>query len=330
MEDNYILMIREKRFINSGLVNKYKRVEDCVRDHLGIQAQYTNYAIISILLRTDDDITINEIYASDVIRAWVQRETVHLITRDDFLAINNLRSSKKAWVYDYYIKHRINCKDVINYISSLDEPVLSKVLSSDIKKKYGYYANQWSAALILANVNELIYSKLTKEGIVFNKFDSKVVRKATNWQSMYERYLLTYGPANVSDFSHWSGRSIKELGIVNKTDDNHENENIEIEYPIILSKFDPLMVAYRDKSWIVVDNDPKIIWKTGGQIEAVIVSREGIIATWRMKCSNTKFEVFITSLRSINLKDRMIIENRFKMIATRMNRDKFSITFEGV
>lgn len=328
MRNKSVIKLREQRFINSGLVKKYPTVEECVKSHLGIQAQYTNYAIISILLRTEDSVTINDIYGSDIIRAWVQRDTVHLITKDDFLAVNKLRSSKKIWVYDYYQKCGINYKSVINFISSFDKPMLAKVLSSDIKEKYGYKANRWSAALILANVSEFIYGKLTKEGIIFSRFYNNNKKEKATWQSVYERYLLTYGPATIKDFSHWSGKSIKALGVVSKQSDV-EIDNIDIDYPVILSKFDPLMVAYRDKSWIIGDKDPKTIWKTGGQIEAVVVGEEGIIATWKMKCSSTKLEVFVSPLKRIKLKDRKIIENRFKSLARRMDRDKFSITFQG-
>ncbi len=77
--------LREYRLINSGLAFPFDSVESMIKSHLGIQSQYTNSAFISILLRTKENISLNDIYQSqNIIRAWAQRVTVHLIEINDF------------------------------------------------------------------------------------------------------------------------------------------------------------------------------------------------------------------------------------------------------
>ena len=88
--DNHLLTIREDRLLKSGLVDQYQSLETCVRDHIGIQAQYTNYSLISMLLRTQEHVDIDDIYQSpNLIRSWIQRDTVHFLHKDDFFAISS-------------------------------------------------------------------------------------------------------------------------------------------------------------------------------------------------------------------------------------------------
>ncbi len=328
------LDLREYRLSNSGLIHPFDSVESCVKSHLGIQSQYTNSAFISILLRTKDSINLNDIYHSKkIIRAWVQRVTVHLIEMDDFFLINNLRKDEKCWVYDY-IK---NSDEVLKYINSLvyESGISAKILSERIKKEFGKDANDWSKSFILGNINELIYGKVSKDGILYQKFSDRSI-KTSSWQVVFERYLKTYGPATLDDFSHWSGLNKTMLEKEIKT--NHiqsleYNKKIyyythqivdKVEYPVILSKFDPLLVAYKDKSWILEEMDAKIVWRKAGQVEAVILDESGIIATWRMKCSQNRVAVTIIPVTNISKKMLNTIEHKFKVLMGRMNRKNFS------
>ncbi len=332
------LQLRESRFINNGLVNHFATVDDCVKSQLGVQAQYTNSALMAILLRTQDDITVDDIYnAENIIRAWVHRVTVHIIDKADFLSINQLRRFKKCWVHEYLQRDGIDYRHVLDYIDSLEyaDGIPSKALSEMIKNKFGRSANDWSRSLILANINERIYGKMAKGGVVYKKFDADYSERQS-WHAIFERYLKTYGPATLSDFSHWSGVGSTILSQqistnqINYFQDNNKiyyyinNANGKVEYPIILSKFDPLLVAYKDKSWILGDIDAKTIWRKAGQIEAVIVAESGIIATWRMKCGANSAAVTVMPIRKISKKMITEIEAKFKRLASRMNRQKFS------
>ncbi len=247
--------------------------------------------------------------------------------------MNELRKNEKCWVYDY-IK---NTEEVLEYINSLayKNGIPAKILSEKIKNRFGKDANDWSRAFILANINELIYGKVKKEGISYQKFFD-YPRKNPSWQVIFERYLKNYGPATLDDFSHWSGLNKTVVEKELKTDHIKAleyNEKIyyytdqiagEVEYPIILSKFDPLLVAYKDKSWILEELDSKVVWKKAGQVEAVILDKSGIIATWRMKCTQNKVVVIIYPVTTISKEMLTRIENKFKVLMSRMNRKNFS------
>lgn len=341
--------VRTRRLLNNRLVKAYETVEECVRMQLGIQAQYSNYALISILLRTGETVSITDIYSEKrLYRTWVQRDTVHLISEADFLSINKLRSVKKSWVYSYLSKHGISFEDVLDYLKQivLPEGVDSKQISQQLKEEFGSKVNLWSCSLILGSINHIMYGRLVERGILLHKFPVFEEKPKTfNWQVLFERYLLTYGPATLRDFSHWIGvpssyfkdhlkldsGTIEEIVVLGEQYYQSIEERTVAElgnsYPLILSKFDPLMVAYKDKNWILNGIDSSLIWKAGGQIEAVIINREGIIGTWKMECRRTSIKIFITPFLEFDIHEKEILESKFKSICFRMNRKHIEIEY---
>ncbi len=111
-----------------------------------------------------------------------------------------------------------------------------------IRRKFGQSANAWNRSLILANINERIYGKITKGGSVYKKFADELTKRQS-WQAIFERYLKAYGPATLDDFAHWTGinKTILKRQItvnhINCYRDNKiyyycERENSKVEYPI--------------------------------------------------------------------------------------------------
>ncbi|MCQ9210551.1 winged helix DNA-binding domain-containing protein [Granulicatella seriolae] len=351
--DNHLLTIREDRLLKSGLVDQYQSLETCVRDHIGIQAQYTNYSLISMLLRTQEHVDIDDIYQSpNLIRSWIQRDTVHFLHKDDFFAISSLRQSKHSWVYDYFERHEIQHRDVLDFIHKQvpEEGILSTRLSELLKAQFGKEANNWSSALILGNINHRIYGKASDKGILFYQFQDSDKGQMTHldWQDLFENYLKTYGPATLNDFAHWMGIGMMQLQkvvdlnaeVVEKIElgkksyysfKNTQTKKVspskKIDYPIILSKFDPLMVSYKDKSWLLNDMNARTIWGSGGQIEAVILDEEGIMASWRMKTTPKTISITIQAFKPIQENDKAKLREKFELLSRRMHRDMVTIEF---
>ena len=49
----------------------------------------------------------------------------------------------------------------------------------------------------------------------------------------------------------------------------------------MLGRFDPLLLAHRDKSWVVPDEYYDRVWRPAGHIEAVVLVHGRAVATWR-------------------------------------------------
>ena len=96
-----------------------------------------------------------------------------------------------------------------------------------------------------------------------------------------------------------------------------------------LGKFDPLLVSYHNKKWILSDYDSNIIWKEAGQIEGVILDNNGIIGTWHYKLKNNcvLFNVkVLNNTKKINYKK---IEKSLESIAKFLNKGDFLINYVG-
>ena len=49
----------------------------------------------------------------------------------------------------------------------------------------------------------------------------------------------------------------------------------------MIGRFDPLLLAHRDKDWVVPASAYKQVWRPAGHIEAVVLAHGRAVATWR-------------------------------------------------
>lgn len=113
-------------------------------------------------------------------------------------------------------------------------------------------------------------------------------------------YLQAYGPATLKDLAYWRGVSLR------KTRDwlsglSQEVDTLDVEgtpmltlkgdevtpqetWPLrLLHRFDPLLLAHRDKSWLIDPDQRGRVWRPAGHIEPVILIRGRIEGTWRYR-----------------------------------------------
>lgn len=155
---------------------------------------------------------------------------------------------------------------------------------------------------------------------------------------MLKQYFTFYGPATIQDFSHWSGIPQREF----IHDFNSLKQSLyctdglyyslkkprkhTIDYPIILGKFDPLLVSYKDKSWILGEHDSSMIWRKAAHVEGVIIDETGLIGTWHYSAKPNEMTYVIKPITAI---DVSFIESSFSDLSRFMNRSKTSFSFEA-
>jgi hypothetical protein len=49
----------------------------------------------------------------------------------------------------------------------------------------------------------------------------------------------------------------------------------------MLYRFDPLILAHKDKAWVADSADYKRIWRPAGHIEGIVLAHGRAVATWR-------------------------------------------------
>jgi hypothetical protein len=118
------------------------------------------------------------------------------------------------------------------------------------------------------------------------------------------RYLASYGPATPQDFAHWTGLKMEVVNqifsvctpnliqieapgyrgnLFLRAQDESLLQDGEVSLPVIrlLPKFDPILMGYRDKTRFIDREHIERVYRTAGQVEAVILLNGRVAATWR-------------------------------------------------
>ena len=343
----YSLMdIQKMRLINNGILNKFETAEDCIISLLGIQSQYYNYALISLYNRVKR-FEINYLPNNkNIIKSWGQRTTLHLYHKKDYNMISSLYADKYNWIKKNAKHLNIDLDkylELINNYMIQNDIATKNDIENILPEKYRKDIMQWSGLLIEATYKKLIYGIInSKDEKIYKANDIK--ENDFDINNLLERYFKYYGPATISDFLHWSGLRKNDIAeeIDNFVLSNHyidlDNEKYYyIDKPpnirqhkknnyIVLGKFDPLLVSYNNKKWILGNYNSNIVWKKAGQIEGVIISNKGIVGTWHYNLKNNKviFDVRLLDNNGIN---KIKIEKKFKLIAIFLEKKDFIVNY---
>ena len=125
------------------------------------------------------------------------------------------------------------------------------------------------------------------------------------------RYFACYGPASMNDFAYWRSGALAGEG--RRAFEAVAGELAEVETPAdaaarrprlfarradvaelfatppapeawpvrMLGRFDPFLLAHKEKGWVVPDRYYDRVWRPAGHIEAVVLAHGRAVATWR-------------------------------------------------
>ncbi len=346
--NNYTkLDLQKLRLYNNGLINKFENVDICVQSLIGIQCQYQTYALISMYNRISNN--YNVFTNKNLIKSWGQRTTLHIYHKTDYNLISDLYCQSDNWVYKYAKYLNIDYREYLNSITTFfanNESIIEKSeIQNIIPKNKSKEIMEWSGLLILATYHKVLYGILNKEDKKIYKKNDIDDNKKTNSDLIY-RYFKYYGPATRQDFLHWSGLKYKE--IKKELDEYIENakylcidnkkyyyesladfSKIKIHYPIILGKFDPLLISYSDKEWILNGNSKSIIWKAAGQVEGVILFAKGLKGTWHYKLKGNKIIFEIKEISHFTDMEKNKLEKKFIKLGKDIFKKETLVVYQG-
>lgn len=341
MHDNYPLAyLVINRLYNSHVLNRLDTFEDVAKSLFGVQAQIANASAIAYSIRVNDSQYSSYLEAFQnmkLIRLWGIRTTLHSYCFDDWSTVLSQISTAENWFSKKMKKQGINvenlieqAKDIMDDVDYFDRDYL---INGGISEKY---LGPWGDLLIELNNRGYIChvvsdgSKRKSFKNMKKHFDGCKNRVPQINNSMKLeiaiRYFGAYGPATIRDFAHWLGCSVgqadsyanllsKELCTVTCADQSYyalkkdceRYEQIYREFRKssqcwLLPKFDPLLLAYNDKKWIVEEKFQKDIWKIAGHVEGVVVQNWKAVATWKyiLKGATIDFNIVLFENRPIN------------------------------
>ncbi len=342
------LDLQKLRLYNNGLIDKFESADMCVESLIGIQCQYQNYALISIYNRTN--YKCNIFSNNNLIKSWGQRTTLHIYHKNDYNLISDLYRQSDNWVYKYAKHLKIDYSKYLNSITDFfyenNKKTIEKLEIQNIIPKYkSKEIMAWSGLLILATYHKVLYGILNEEDKKLYKQNDIVDSKKINSDLIY-RYFKYYGPATRQDFLHWSGLKYKEikedldkyikkakyLSIDKKKyyyESLPDSKEVKISYPIILGKFDPLLISYSDKEWILNGKNKTLIWKAAGQIEGVILFSKGLKGTWHYSLKGNKIIFEINEISPLTKGEKNRLEKKFVEIGKELFQREIVTVYRG-
>jgi hypothetical protein len=306
------------------------------RDMCGVQAQVMSAAYLQLWTR-NHALTRVEIESAlwttrTLVKTSLMRQTLHLVPTDEFLLyISALRPSRYAQamrVMDRCGISREESEELIPRIMDilaagpLTRPAIAAAMRPKASKRVRFWMeNSWSLVRLPVAEGLVCYGKGEGNAIVFIRADQWLpnfkpeLMSATEAQcALLRKYLRAYGPATLTDFSHWAGLPMQEVklllplleGKLAEIPGDKKSRYLLREDVAVLNKsssgetsvrllpiFDSYLLAHRDKDHLLSAQHYKRVYRNQGWISPVVLIDGAIAGVWSHKLQNKKLLVEI-------------------------------------
>lgn len=339
---SYIYCIR---LYNSYVLNPADSFETVAASLFGVQSQVPYASAIAFAIRTEGK-TFSQFSEAlnnlRLIRLWGPRTTLHFYCRDDWDILLSQLSLTKSWYEKKMLKQGIDIAPMIDQVLSIiqDKSYFDRnyLIRNGISKEQ---IGPWGDLLIELNNRGHIFhctefSNRTKyfgnaKILLRNGRNNDRKLLVNTKKEITSRFFSAYAPATSYDLAHWLGITAREakeyiklvedkLRIIECAGKKYYIESssantfnhlfcdyINSDGCYLLPKFDPLLLAYHDKSWLGDKKLQKRIWRIAGHVEGVVLQRRQPIATWRYRLTDKKIGFEFAPLQHrFSLKDMEI------------------------
>ena len=313
--------VRWFRLRRSGLVEPYPSPEVTAHRLLGVQAQMPAAAALAFWNRTAgctaSDLSSARLERRSLVRFWGQRDTVHIFSAGDWPLLHTVLAGRQESVLRK-LQDAGLLADFRRLVArtrkrlAADVPLTHKDIKS---KRLEEGQDRWAVSYLV--FGQLVRDGVACHGPDRGSQSTFVHRQrwlpGLEWSppsptvafpELACRYLAAYGPAEPHDLAFWCGttltnarRWIEAAGerltaiACGKQELWCRAEDLgEIasqppptsRWPVrLLHRFDPLLLATRDKSWLIDDEHYKKVWRAAAHVEPVLLAHGRIQGTWR-------------------------------------------------
>jgi hypothetical protein len=321
------------------------------RDMCGVQAQVMGPARLQLWTRNH---ALTRAGMEDalwksrtLIKTSLMRQTLHLIPTDEFpLYIAALRPSRFAQamrVMDRCGITRDESAAIIPLVMEtlaagpLSRPAIAAAIRPRASKAVRFWMeNSWSLVRLPIAEGLICYGRGEGNAIVFIRTDHWLPKlklkpmSATEAQcALFRKYLRTYGPATLHDFSHWAGipmqevkplRALLDAELAEIPGDKKNSfllrEDVEVlnRSPAVkgsirlLPNFDSYLLAHREKDHLLSAEHYKRVYRNQGWISPVVLIDGAVAGVWSYKPQGKRLLVEIEPFGKLTKSERAGIE----------------------
>ncbi len=328
------------------------------RDMCGVQAQVMSAAYLQLWTR-NHAITRAQIENAlwetrTLVKTSLMRQTLHFIPTNEFpLYIAALRPSRLAQAMRVMQRCGITRDESAALIplimetlaaGPLSRPAIAAAIRPKASKRVRFWMeNSWSLVRLPVAEGLVCYGRGEGNKIVFIRTDHWLPKlqlelmSATEAQcTLLRKYLRAYGPATLTDFSHWAGipmqevrplRTLLEPELAEIPGDKKNclllREDVEALNRSavpggsirLLPLFDSYLLAHQEKDHLLSPKHYKRVYRNQGWISPVVLIDGVIAGVWSHKLQGKRLLVSIEPVRKLSKKERAGIEREAKHLA---------------
>lgn len=332
--------ILQLRLHNTGLCDsRFTSPAEAVSHLGGVQAQDLPAAKWALGLRVRDSTvqTIEaELNAGKILRTHVLRPTWHFVSPQDIRWMLQLTAPRIKKVLNSYnlklgLDSRLLTKSNRIIVKGLQKnsPLTRKDLKAVLTKAGIETDVQRLAHIVVwAELDGLICSgpqqgkQNTYTLLEARVPEAKQIDRYEALSKLARTYFRSHGPAQLKDFSWWSGLAAKDaqsaLESVRKELEQWVQDGKTYWFPpaeictarsnassaFLLSIYDEYTIAYRDRSDLSEAREIERMIAWGNALTSVLISNYKVAGAWKKKINKNKLEVFLTLFRSLNKREQ--------------------------
>ncbi|MCB0077890.1 MAG: AlkZ family DNA glycosylase [Anaerolineales bacterium] len=359
--------VRWFRLQRSGLIEPFERATEVARALVGVQAQILPAAGLSLWNRlpalSHDSYERLLFEERTLVKLWGQRGTLHLYASDEWPLIHAANAVRNRW-WERHAEDAAAYAKAADAVGALIEE-RGTLGRSDLRESEialeDHHFSAWGGIFA-----ELVRRGVACHGPAEGGEGRFMAR--SHWLPELEwappdgdeanvklarRFFAAYGPATVQDFAYWRGwyvaackRWLAALGddLVEVTVDGAPMLALRDDldalrrtppphdaWPVrMLYRFDPLLLAVKDKSWLVDDAHYKRIWRPAGHIEGTIIDHGRAVATWRYQRKSSGLSIGVSPFAPLPTHVQRAVEGQAQAIAAFFGLPLQEITVDSV
>jgi uncharacterized protein YcaQ len=328
------------------------------RDVCGVQAQVMSAAYLQLwtrnhaLRRADIESALSK--TRTLVKTSLMRQTLHLIPTDEFpLYIAALKTSRVAAVLRVMARCGIAREEgesltplIMEALAAgpLGRAAIAAALRPKVSKRVRSWMDKCSSHVRVPVAEGLIcYGSGEGNEVTFIRVDQWLpnlkpqrISESEAQCTLLRKYLRAYGPATLTDFSHWSGipmrevkplRALLESELVEIPGDKKNGLLLREDVPVLngspvakapirlLPSFDSYLLAHRDKDHLVSAKHYKRIYRNQWWISPVVLINGEIAGVWFHKLQGKKLLVRIEPFGKLSRAEREEIEREAGRLA---------------
>jgi hypothetical protein len=327
------------------------------RDVCGVQAQVMSAAYLQLWTR-NHAITRGEIESAlwktrTLVKTSLVRQTLHLIPTNEFqLYIAALRPSRVAAVLRVMARCGIAREEgealtplIMDALASgpLGRVAIADAVRPKVSKRVRAWMEKvWSIVRVPVSEGLICYGPGENSEINFIRVDQWLPRlkrkpiSSTQAQLvLLRKYLSAYGPATLTDFSHWSGISMQEVKPLRALIESEAKEIPGRKSSFLLREdvaalnksagrtacirllpiFDTYLLAHRDKNHLLSAQHYKRVYRNQGWISPVVLIDGAIAGVWSHKLQNRNLLVNVDPFGKLSTIERNGIRREAERLA---------------